>query len=130
MERRCSKRCFEFADRLQLAGARKITSTVILRCVIPVVAKKNASGTHCLILERGDNITIIDLPSSNGTYINNNQICCGREMQLHDGDLTGIGFDEEENSYCHVFQLCQQLSKQFVPQSSTLPLGSVTTDTG
>jgi hypothetical protein len=104
MELRCRKRCFEFADRLQLAGARKITYTVILRCVIHVVAKKNASGTHCIILQRGDNITIIDLPSSNGTYINN-QICSGREMQLRDGDLTGIGFDEEESSYCPVFQL-------------------------
>jgi hypothetical protein len=37
-------------------------------------------------------------------------------MQLHDGDLTGIGFDEEENSYCHVFSFVDNCPRSLYPK--------------
>ena len=53
---------------------RKATNNIVIN-------DQNLSGNHCVITKRGDKIYLKDL-STNGTYINNNKVGQGKEVEL------------------------------------------------
>jgi hypothetical protein len=50
--------------------------------------EKSVSGHHSIIYKNGDRISIQDLESTNGTYVNNEKIT---EVELSAGDVVGLG---------------------------------------
>ncbi len=56
-----------------------------------VLTDPAVSSSHCIILFRGDKAKIKDELSSNGTFLNNQEI---EEAELNDGDLIKIGRTE------------------------------------
>ena len=55
-----------------------------------VVQSAVVSGIHARIIKDGDTFQIIDLNSSNGTYLNGEKI--ESPKQLSSGDVIGLGF--------------------------------------
>lgn len=61
-------------------------------CDIPLSGDQLASRRHALLRFKNDRYTIVDLGSSNGTYVNDDEI--REEMELRDGDYIKIGGHE------------------------------------
>jgi pSer/pThr/pTyr-binding forkhead associated (FHA) protein len=47
------------------------------------------SRHHCLLRLRGDDVVVLDLGSSNGTYVNGQRV--RSQTSLHDGDRLSVG---------------------------------------
>ena len=47
------------------------------------------SKLHCAIVQRGNDVFVRDLKSTNGTFVNNDRI--SGDVQVHDGDLVRVG---------------------------------------
>ncbi len=57
----------------------------------------NISRHHCLIRVRPDEITLVDLGSSNGTYVNGHRVVS--QTALHSGDEIRVG------EFCFIFEV-------------------------
>lgn len=58
------------------------------------------SRKHAKIENRKGEFYLIDLDSSNGTYINGMKLCVGEEMKLSDGDIVRMGRTDAVFSIC------------------------------
>lgn len=59
-------------------------------CDIRITGDKSVSGNHCLLKKiNDDTIAVVDLNSSNGTYLNDSKVL--REEYVTDGDTLEIG---------------------------------------
>lgn len=59
-------------------------------CDIRIIGDKSVSGNHCLLKKvNEDSIVVVDLNSSNGTYLNDSKVL--REEYVADGDTLEIG---------------------------------------
>lgn len=56
-----------------------------------VLEAEGASRRHAIVLVRGDKVVIVDLGSTNGTYVNGVQALPQRQTVLGNGDLITIG---------------------------------------
>ncbi len=53
--------------------------------------ERGVSRLHAVIRRSGDNLFLIDLESTNGTFINGERITAGTLQQLRDGDTISLG---------------------------------------
>lgn len=54
-------------------------------------ASQTISKRHCELLTRDEQCFVRDLSSTNGTFINDEQLTAEEERELHDGDVLKIG---------------------------------------
>ncbi|MBZ0308080.1 MAG: FHA domain-containing protein, partial [Anaerolineae bacterium] len=54
-------------------------------------AEKGVSRTHATIYRMGERLILVDLGSTNGTYLNGQRLCQGEEHTLHDRDTISLG---------------------------------------
>ncbi|XP_067003735.2 uncharacterized protein Setx isoform X2 [Anabrus simplex] len=99
-----------YTEKIQLVGAENSVYSVgrgtenFLKCPSVFVSRR-----HCVITFKDDNsLTIKDLDSSNGTYINQSKILKNRDIPLEPGDEIGLGVVEVLSSACYVFKLLQE----------------------
>ena len=52
-----------------------------------ITFNKAISRVHCKILREGNQYVVIDMKSSNGTYINQNRLIPNQPYPLHNGDV-------------------------------------------
>ena len=79
-------------EREEVLGGRDIAIGRSPSCDIVLEGDELASRRHALIRARGGRYTLVDLGSSNGTYVNGYEI--HGESELHDGDRIAIGSHE------------------------------------
>ncbi|HEX6798721.1 MAG TPA: FHA domain-containing protein [Ktedonobacterales bacterium] len=79
-------------EREEVLGGRDIAIGRSPSCDIVLEGDELASRRHALIRARGGHYTVVDLGSSNGTYINGYEI--RGESELRDGDRIAIGSHE------------------------------------
>jgi|SRR5581483_1348606 hypothetical protein len=60
--------------------------------------EKGVSRMHAALLRDGDSLTLVDKGSSNGTYLNGQQVLPGRPRVLRDGDEIRLG-----RLVCHIY---------------------------
>ena len=60
-------------------------------CDITIVGDNSVSGTHCVILCRKNKFEISDEMSSNGTFLNNEELDSRQPTKLNDGDEIKLG---------------------------------------
>lgn len=60
--------------------------------------EKGVSRMHAAILRDGDSLTLVDKGSSNGTFLNGQQVTPGRPRVLRDGDEIRLG-----RLVCHIY---------------------------
>ena len=71
-----------------------MTSAVDPVLVLVLLLNFLALGTsrlHAVIKRNGERITIMDLGSSNGTYVNGKRLTANAEQVLHHGDVVTFG---------------------------------------
>jgi hypothetical protein len=79
-------------EREEILGDRDIAIGRSPSCDIVLEGDELASRRHALIRARGGRYTLVDLGSSNGTYVNGYEI--HGESELHDGDRIAVGSHE------------------------------------
>ena len=52
------------------------------------------SRRHCKIVKRGSGYAVVDLNSSNGTYLNGMQLFPGREYPVKNGDIIRMAISD------------------------------------
>jgi hypothetical protein len=80
------------AEREFLLGERDIAVGRAPSCDIVLTGDQLASRRHALLRNKGRHYTVVDLGSSNGTYVNDLEI--HEETVLHDGDCVKVGGHE------------------------------------
>ncbi|KDR21193.1 uncharacterized protein LOC110828310 [Zootermopsis nevadensis] len=114
----------EFTNKIELPPSEGVYTVGrgkenTIKCLSLYVSRK-----HCKIVQRAGSLTIVDLSSANGTFVNQTRILSEREIPLQDGDLIGVGVSETTDSGCYVFQLHRENFKTVhhvsaLPDSST-----------
>lgn len=61
------------------------------RCDIALPGCESVSSTHCRITVNGSRVTVTDLNSTNGTYMNNQRLMPGQAMPVMDGSVIYLG---------------------------------------
>ncbi len=56
--------------------------------------EKGVSRIHAKIMDKGDGIYLLDLNSTNGTYLNGEMIKCGQDYKLEEGDMVAFAKSE------------------------------------
>ena len=56
--------------------------------------EKGVSRLHAKIMDKGDGIYLLDLNSTNGTYLNGEMIKCGQDYKLEEGDMVAFAKSE------------------------------------
>ena len=80
------------AEREFLLGERDVAVGRAPSCDIVLSGDQLASRRHALLRNKGRHYTVVDLGSSNGTYVNDLEI--HEETELHDGDCVKVGGHE------------------------------------
>lgn len=114
---------YRLAQRQTLVGRSK-------RCTI-VLASRLASREHCVLERSGGALTLIELGSKNGTWVNGERV--SRRRQLSRGDEVRIGSDslevvENARSMDAPTQRAQ-IATQRMPRSGTEPFEDDSTGT-
>lgn len=79
-------------EREEVLGDRDVAIGRSPSCDVVLEGDELASRRHALIRARGGRYTLVDLGSSNGTYVNGYEI--RGESELHDGDRIAVGSHE------------------------------------
>lgn len=79
-------------EREEVLGDRDVAIGRSPSCDVVLEGDELASRRHALIRARGGRYTLVDLGSSNGTYVNGYEI--RGEAELHDGDRIAVGSHE------------------------------------
>lgn len=61
------------------------------RCDIALPGSESVSSTHCRISVNGSRVTVTDLNSTNGTYMNEQRLLPGQPMPVMDGSVIYLG---------------------------------------
>jgi len=66
--------------------------------------ENGVSRQHAALRRSGDNLFIIDLDSTNGTYLNNDRLIPYQPRMLHDGDVLRFGLFEVQVQFMNAFR--------------------------
>ena len=57
-----------------------------------ILKEKGISRMHVKIMKKEDGLYLLDLNSTNGTFINDQQIASGKEYLLAEGDVVALAY--------------------------------------
>lgn len=90
--------CLEALEKDKYPPIHVTGSSVVLGCMAEscdyILAARGVSRMHAKIMERTDGMYLLDLNSTNGTYLNGEMIESGKDYKLEEGDMVTFAQSE------------------------------------
>ena len=74
-----------------MSGSSLVLGRTAGRCDIALPGCESVSSSHCRIMVNGTRVTVTDLNSTNGTYLNNQRLMPQQPMPAMDGSILYLG---------------------------------------
>ncbi len=88
--------CGLYANRrFSVPGALRIGRDPARNDFLYPADAKGLSDRHCVLTATGRKLTIEDLASTYGTYVNGSRLAPNQPVELHKGDVIWLGYENE-----------------------------------